>query len=112
ATGSPLLAGDPHLLYTLPGLWYLARIERPDGVWAGATAPGVPGIMMGRNSAIAGPSRRPAPIPRTCSLRRRPETDWMRRRTGHDRSRPGRRLSTFAASRMSCCTYARPDMGL
>ena len=53
ATGSPLLAGDPHLLYTLPGLWYLARIERPDGVWAGATAPGVPGIMMGRNSAIA-----------------------------------------------------------
>jgi penicillin amidase len=53
ATGSPLLAGDPHLLYALPGLWYLARIERPDGIWAGATAPGVPDIMMGRNSDIA-----------------------------------------------------------
>ncbi len=53
ATGAPLLAGDPHLLYMLPGMWYLARIERPDGVWAGATAPGVPGVIMGRNANIA-----------------------------------------------------------
>ncbi len=53
ATGAPLLAGDPHLIYMLPGMWYLARIERPDGVWAGATAPGVPGVIMGRNPHIA-----------------------------------------------------------
>lgn len=53
ATGYPLLAGDPHLVYSLPGQWYLVRIERPDGVWAGATAPGVPGIVMGRNPKIA-----------------------------------------------------------
>lgn len=53
ATGHPLLAGDPHLVYLLPGPWYLVRIERPDGVWAGATAPGVPGIVMGRNPHIA-----------------------------------------------------------
>lgn len=53
ATGRPLLAGDPHLTYSLPGPWYLVRIERPDGVWAGATAPGVPGIVMGRNPHIA-----------------------------------------------------------
>jgi hypothetical protein len=33
ATGRPLLAGDPHLAYSLPGLWDLVRIERPDGVW-------------------------------------------------------------------------------
>lgn len=52
ATGHPLLAGDPHLAYSLPGLWYLVRIERPDGVWAGATAPGVPGIVMGRSPHI------------------------------------------------------------
>jgi penicillin amidase len=52
-SGAPLLAGDPHLLYTLPGNWYLVRIERPDGVWAGASAPGVPGIVLGRNSHIA-----------------------------------------------------------
>ena len=53
ATGHPLLAGDPHLVYSLPGPWYLVRIERPEGVWAGATAPGVPGIVMGRNPRIA-----------------------------------------------------------
>jgi len=53
ATGHPLLAGDPHLVYSLPGTWYLVRIERPEGVWAGATAPGVPGIVMGRNPHIA-----------------------------------------------------------
>src|SRR5262249_18195837 len=27
--------------------------ERPEGVWAGATAPGVPGIVMGRNPRLA-----------------------------------------------------------
>ena len=45
ATGAPLLAGDPHLAFGFPGIWYLARIETPDGVLAGATAPGraVPG---------------------------------------------------------------------
>jgi penicillin amidase len=53
ATGHPLVAGDPHLVYSLPGPWYLVRIERPEGVWAGATAPGVPGIVMGRNPRIA-----------------------------------------------------------
>jgi penicillin amidase len=53
ATGHPLLAGDPHLVYSLPGQWYLVRIERPEGVWAGGTAPGVPGIVMGRNPHIA-----------------------------------------------------------
>jgi penicillin amidase len=53
ATGHPLLAGDPHLVYSLPGPWYLVRIERPEGVWAGGTAPGVPGIVMGRNPRLA-----------------------------------------------------------
>src|SRR5262249_14191710 len=52
ATGHPLVAGDPHLVYSLPGPWYLVRIERPEGVCAGATAPGVPGIVMGRNQGI------------------------------------------------------------
>lgn len=53
ATGAPLLAGDPHLGFTFPGIWYLARIETPDGVLAGATAPGVPFLVLGRNSRIA-----------------------------------------------------------
>jgi penicillin G amidase len=53
ATGAPLLAGDPHLAFGFPAIWYLARIETPDGVLAGATAPGIPGIVLGHNSQIA-----------------------------------------------------------
>ena len=51
--GAPLLAGDPHLGYGLPGIWYLARIETPEGVLAGATAPGVPMLVLGHNGHIA-----------------------------------------------------------
>lgn len=54
ASGAPLLASDPHLGYSAPILWYLARIELPGGrVLAGATAPGVPGIVIGRNEHLA-----------------------------------------------------------
>ena len=53
ATGAPLLAGDPHLGFGLPGIWYLARIDTPDGTLAGATAPGVPFLVLGRNGRIA-----------------------------------------------------------
>ncbi len=52
-TGAPLLAGDPHLGYSTPGIWYLARIDTPDGTLAGATSPGVPFLVIGRNSHIA-----------------------------------------------------------
>ena len=52
-TGAPLLAGDPHLVLGFPGIWYLARIELPDRVLAGATAPGVPALVMGHNGHIA-----------------------------------------------------------
>ena len=53
ATGAPLLAGDPHLAFGFPGIWYLARIETPAGVLAGATAPGVPFLVLGHNGHIA-----------------------------------------------------------
>ena len=52
-TGAPLLAGDPHLAFGFPGIWYLARIDTPDSTLAGATAPGVPFMVLGRNRAIA-----------------------------------------------------------
>ena len=51
--GAPLLAGDPHLGFTMPSLWYLARIETPGGVLAGATAPGVPFMVLGHNGRVA-----------------------------------------------------------
>ncbi|HTR17979.1 MAG TPA: penicillin acylase family protein [Acetobacteraceae bacterium] len=53
ASGAPLLAGDPHLDLGFPGLWYLARIDTPEGVLAGATAPGVPFQAFGHNGHIA-----------------------------------------------------------
>jgi penicillin amidase len=53
ATGSPLLAGDPHLSLGFPSLWYLARIETPGAVLVGATAPGVPFLIIGHNAHIA-----------------------------------------------------------
>ncbi len=52
-SGAPLLAGDPHLGFSMPNIWYLARIETPDGVLAGATAPGVPFLVIGHNGRIA-----------------------------------------------------------
>ena len=53
ASGAPLLAGDPHLALGFPSLWFLARIDTREGVLAGATAPGVPFLVIGRNSHIA-----------------------------------------------------------
>jgi penicillin amidase len=53
ATGHPLLAGDPHLGFSLPGIWYLARIALPGRVLTGATAPGAPMLVLGQNGHIA-----------------------------------------------------------
>ncbi len=52
-TGAPLLAGDPHLGFSMPGTWYLAHVETPELSFAGATAPGVPMLVMGHNHHIA-----------------------------------------------------------
>ena len=53
ASGRPLLASDPHMGLTAPGLWYLARMEAPGLSLAGATVPGGPVFLLGHNGAIA-----------------------------------------------------------
>ena len=53
ATGAPMLAGDPHLAFGFPGIWYLARIDLPGRVLAGGTAPGIPFLVLGHNGKIA-----------------------------------------------------------
>ena len=53
ASGAPMLAGDPHLGFGMPGTWYLARIDIGAHILAGATAPGVPFVVLGRNEHIA-----------------------------------------------------------
>jgi penicillin amidase len=52
-TGAPLLAGDPHLALGFPSIWYLARIDTPEGTLAGATSPGIPLLVLGHNGHIA-----------------------------------------------------------
>ena len=50
ASGSTLLAADPHLPLNAPGYWMLARLEFSDGGAIGGTIPGIPGILIGRNA--------------------------------------------------------------
>lgn len=52
-SGKPILANDPHLALDAPSLWYLVRIETPQLKLAGASVPGVPGIIIGHNGRIA-----------------------------------------------------------
>ncbi len=52
-SGKPLLANDPHLELRAPALWYLAALESPGLRVAGATIPGLPGVILGRNRRIA-----------------------------------------------------------
>ena len=53
ASGKPLLANDPHLLFGAPGPWYLAALKTPGHEIAGATAPGIPLVVIGHNDHIA-----------------------------------------------------------
>jgi penicillin amidase len=53
ADGKPILANDPHLPATVPGIWYLAHLSTPGNRVSGVTLPGVPGIVLGHNAFIA-----------------------------------------------------------
>jgi len=52
AAGGALLASDPHLGFTAPALWYLARLELTSGGVIGATIPGMPLILAGRSADL------------------------------------------------------------
>lgn len=52
-SGKPLLANDPHLAFTTPGFWYLARLKTPQQEIAGATVAGTPFVVIGHNDRIA-----------------------------------------------------------
>ena len=74
-----VLANDPHLGFTIPNLWYLVRIETPDGASAGATAPGLPLIVLGHNGTVAwGMTSSPSD---TADLIRNPEITATRTET-------------------------------
>ena len=52
ASGGTLLANDPHLGFTAPGVWYLARLELSSGGVIGATIPGIPTVLTGRTAQL------------------------------------------------------------
>ncbi|KIN72341.1 penicillin acylase family protein [Sulfitobacter guttiformis] len=52
ASGGTLLANDPHLGFTAPSVWYLARLELQTGGVIGATIPGIPVILAGRSADL------------------------------------------------------------
>jgi len=53
AAGGPLLANDPHFELSAPSLFYLARLQLKYGGIIGASVPGTPIILSGRNKNLA-----------------------------------------------------------
>ena len=52
AAGGTLLANDPHLGFSAPAIWYLARLELQTGGVIGGTIPGIPVVLTGRSSEL------------------------------------------------------------
>jgi penicillin amidase len=53
ATHRALLANDPHLPPSIPGIWYLVDLRYPGFHVAGATIAGVPGVLLGHSDRLA-----------------------------------------------------------
>jgi len=52
ASGGTLLANDPHLGFSAPSTWFLARIELQSGGVIGGTIPGIPAVLSGRSRKL------------------------------------------------------------
>jgi penicillin amidase len=54
-SGKPLLCNDPHAQHTVPTLFYLCHMKsnEPHCNVIGAALPGIPGMVVGRNEALA-----------------------------------------------------------
>ena len=52
AAGGTLLANDPHLGFSAPTIWYLARLELRSGGGIGGTIPGIPSVLTGRSDRL------------------------------------------------------------
>jgi penicillin G amidase len=53
ATGTPLLANDPHLSLSLPSIWFQVQIHTPQYNTYGVSLSGIPGVVIGFNEHIA-----------------------------------------------------------
>ena len=57
ASGKPILAGDPHLEWSIPSPWYLVHLKASGGDApldvTGASLPGIPAVILGHNRRVA-----------------------------------------------------------
>ncbi len=53
ASGQPVLAGDPHLPFSVPSPWHLVHLKAPELNVIGATLPGIPFVLIGHNEHVA-----------------------------------------------------------
>jgi penicillin amidase len=53
ADGRPILANDPHLLASLPNIWFEQELSAPGLHVSGATIPGLPLVLIGHNADLA-----------------------------------------------------------
>jgi penicillin amidase len=53
ASGKPILAGDPHLEWSIPSPWYLVHLKGGDLDVTGASLPGIPAVIVGHNQRVA-----------------------------------------------------------
>ena len=53
STGRPLLANDPHLYPRIPASWYVVHLNGGGFDVAGASLPGLPGVIIGHNARVA-----------------------------------------------------------
>lgn len=53
ASHHALVANDPHVDLTIPGIWYAVDLSAPGFHAAGAVIPGLPGVALGHNERIA-----------------------------------------------------------
>lgn len=52
-TGKPILANDPHLMYSMPSKWYIVSLNSPTIKASGVSIPGSPAIIIGKNDRLA-----------------------------------------------------------
>jgi penicillin G amidase len=52
-TKAPIMASDPHLVQSVPSLWYIAHVQGGDLNVAGVTLPSAPAIVIGHNEHLA-----------------------------------------------------------
>ncbi|NLT52677.1 MAG: penicillin acylase family protein [Ignavibacteria bacterium] len=52
-SGKPIIANDPHLSFQTPAKWYIADIHTPEFNVSGFMLPGIPVVVIGKNSSIS-----------------------------------------------------------